>query len=452
MPAENCWEFEYLGAIFTADGKQTTDVKRRIAMAQTRHGQMRHIWNSPHLHMRLKLRLYVSAVYSVMIYGAEAWTLDAATKRALNGANSKMVSAITGRTAHEEAKAEGKTYDIVAGIRATRLRWLGQILRMGEERMLLRAVETLYENPQEGDLLMDAPATSSWAELRAMAANDRKGKNVFWAQAVRAIKDSINISTRGKRYKRKGAKTPKGKKKKKKRKKSGASAEAASAKNEETRERKEDSDEGDEWVGWKPKRTGARKKTRPPIRCHDGFMMSVQASRDHYCQPREDQGPYSAVEVGYPNRLEELLLPYSDKATTITGMRPTLYVRVPAHIISAVVAKHADICSGQLPDMIVDEDGCQLPDLTEVNEDLTEVDEDGCKWAAAAVPPSSTEESEEEAMAPTSVVHMGAAPPLPPPTPMTTTPTPAPTTGRLSPPTPLLNMTMSPIERTQEKF
>ena len=85
--------------------------------------------------------------------------LDEKTKRALNGANSKMVSAITGRTTHEEAK-EGKTYDIVAGIRATRLRWLGHILRMPEKRMIHKAVKLLYSNRAEGDLLMDAPSTT----------------------------------------------------------------------------------------------------------------------------------------------------------------------------------------------------------------------------------------------------------------------------------------------------
>ena len=56
-----------------------------------------------------------------MIYGSEACLLDEATQRALNGANSKMVSQITGREIREEA-TEGKTYDVVAGIRATRLR------------------------------------------------------------------------------------------------------------------------------------------------------------------------------------------------------------------------------------------------------------------------------------------------------------------------------------------
>ena len=88
-------------------------------MAQVRHGKMRHIWKSKDLHLRLKMRLYVSAVCSVMIYGSEAWKLDDQTKRALNGAKSKMVATITGRTIHEEA-SEGNTYDVIAGIRATR--------------------------------------------------------------------------------------------------------------------------------------------------------------------------------------------------------------------------------------------------------------------------------------------------------------------------------------------
>ena len=39
-PASNCWTFEYLGSMFTPDGNQETDVRRRIVMAQQRHGKM----------------------------------------------------------------------------------------------------------------------------------------------------------------------------------------------------------------------------------------------------------------------------------------------------------------------------------------------------------------------------------------------------------------------------
>ena len=42
-PAKNCWQFEYLGAIFQADGQQIPDVRRRVAMARQRFGKMRHV-------------------------------------------------------------------------------------------------------------------------------------------------------------------------------------------------------------------------------------------------------------------------------------------------------------------------------------------------------------------------------------------------------------------------
>ena|SRR5687767_14087325 len=36
-----------------------------------------------------------------------------------------------------------------------------------------------------------------------------------------------------------------------------------------------------------------------PIVCADGTTLSVQASRLHYCEPRDNVGPWTAVEVGY---------------------------------------------------------------------------------------------------------------------------------------------------------
>ncbi len=37
------------------------------------------------------------------------------------------------------------------------------------------------------------------------------------------------------------------------------------------------------------------------ITCNDGVSLSVQASKFHYCEPRLNEGPYKAVEVGYPS-------------------------------------------------------------------------------------------------------------------------------------------------------
>ena len=117
-----------------------SDTRKRVAMARQRHGKMRHVWASNKLHPKLKMRLYVAGVCSVMVYGVEAWTLTPAVTRFLNGANSQMVAQITGKTIREEATTATKTYDLMASIRARRLQWLGDILRMEEGRLVKKAV------------------------------------------------------------------------------------------------------------------------------------------------------------------------------------------------------------------------------------------------------------------------------------------------------------------------
>ena len=46
-------------------------------------------------------------------------------------------------------------------------------------------------------------------------------------------------------------------------------------------------------------------RPRPRITCADGVSLSVQAGELLYSTPRQDFGPYSAVEVGFPSILPE---------------------------------------------------------------------------------------------------------------------------------------------------
>jgi hypothetical protein len=42
---------------------------------------------------------------------------------------------------------------------------------------------------------------------------------------------------------------------------------------------------------------------RPSMVLEDGTILSVQASENHYCEPRENDGPYTMVEIGFPKRI-----------------------------------------------------------------------------------------------------------------------------------------------------
>ena len=62
----------------------------------------------------------------------------------LNGACSRMVARIIGRTVHEEASSKTKSFDLLAKIRARRLKCMGHILRMDPDNMVYKVIQHLH--------------------------------------------------------------------------------------------------------------------------------------------------------------------------------------------------------------------------------------------------------------------------------------------------------------------
>lgn len=78
------------------------------------------------------------------------------------------------------------------------------------------------------------------------------------------------------------------------------------------------------------------------MKCKDGFTMSVQASSGHYCRPQKDEGPWSAVEVGFPSEFEELLMPYKERARHDPPTK-AVYAWVPVEVVENVIEKHGGL-------------------------------------------------------------------------------------------------------------
>jgi hypothetical protein len=75
----------------------------------------------------------------------------------------------------------------------------------------------------------------------------------------------------------------------------------------------------------------------PEIKCADGFKMSVQASKHHYCSPRDSAGPWKTVEVGFPSAKVDVLMPYAEEAERPTE---TVYGYVPLDLVVQAIAEH----------------------------------------------------------------------------------------------------------------
>ena len=118
----NVFNFKYLGSVFSADDSHVHDVRRRCALAESRCGDLRHIFGSRTLSLNLKIKIYRAAVCSILTYGSEAWNLTEATTAMINGCNARCLSHITGLSAHAETSPHTRTIDLVGEIRQRRPR------------------------------------------------------------------------------------------------------------------------------------------------------------------------------------------------------------------------------------------------------------------------------------------------------------------------------------------
>ena len=85
------------------------------------------------------------------------------------------------------------------------------------------------------------------------------------------------------------------------------------------------------------------KELHDHIFCADGTKVSVQASHTHYCTPRNDTGPYTRLEVGYPSAdPPEAWAKYAD------GEYPSdVYGYVPVAMIREFIEAHGGEASRQ---------------------------------------------------------------------------------------------------------
>ena len=80
-------DFKYLGS-WVRDSKR--DIKVRKAKAWNACHGLRTVWNSK-LNDKIKARLFVATVETVLLYGCESWTLTKDMERSLNGTYTRML-------------------------------------------------------------------------------------------------------------------------------------------------------------------------------------------------------------------------------------------------------------------------------------------------------------------------------------------------------------------------
>ena len=130
--------FNYLGSMLTSDGRCEKEIRRRIGMAKTSFNQMSAIFKDRKLSIKLKVRLLKCYIWSVLLYGCEAWTLSSATTNNLEAAEMWFYRRMLriSYTAHETnisvLKRVGQKRQLLHTIQERQIKFTGHIIRKGE--------------------------------------------------------------------------------------------------------------------------------------------------------------------------------------------------------------------------------------------------------------------------------------------------------------------------------
>ena len=134
-PLEIVSQFTYLGALFTADGDDTPEIKRRIAIAKNATTALTTVWRDRSISLKTKLRLLNALVFPIATYGSETWIVKKSDWKRLNSfelwcyRRILRISWMDRLTNEEVLRRAQNPKRLLNSIIGRRLSYLGHILR-----------------------------------------------------------------------------------------------------------------------------------------------------------------------------------------------------------------------------------------------------------------------------------------------------------------------------------
>ena len=140
-PLEEVVKFTYLGSTVTSSLSLNEEISMRIGKAATTFGKlMKRAWNNKMLTTKTKTTIYSACILSTLLYGSETWTTYAAQEKRLNIFHLRCLRKILGirwydRKTNMEVLQEAEMSSITSILCKKRLRWLGHVQRMEDDRL-----------------------------------------------------------------------------------------------------------------------------------------------------------------------------------------------------------------------------------------------------------------------------------------------------------------------------
>ena len=140
-PLRTVESFNYLGSTITSMLSLEEEINIRLGKASTTFGRLtKRVWKNKKLTLRTKILIYQACVLSTLLYGAETWTIYARQEKKLQGFHMRSLRRIMNikwqeKITNTEILKKAKIPSLLATLIKRRLRWLGHIRRMTNNRI-----------------------------------------------------------------------------------------------------------------------------------------------------------------------------------------------------------------------------------------------------------------------------------------------------------------------------
>lgn len=144
-------EFVYLGSLLTSNNELKDEINRRISIANRAYYALLPIIKSKIIARKTKLNIYKTLIRPIVTYGAETWTLTKSVSARLAVFERKVLRRILGAVKQGDnwrIRYNSELYEInlETYVKLTRLRWLGHVVRMDNNRR----VKMIHNGMPEG--------------------------------------------------------------------------------------------------------------------------------------------------------------------------------------------------------------------------------------------------------------------------------------------------------------
>ncbi|KAI5718650.1 hypothetical protein M8J77_024598 [Diaphorina citri] len=142
-------EYKYLGSLITSDGTSKKEIKSRIMQAKNAFNKKKNLLTSRGIDLNTRKRLIKTFVWSVLLYGSEAWTMGKGEERRLMAFEAwcwRRMMKISWRehvTNEEVFRRAGERRNLMKQLKKRRATLIGHLLRHGT--LTARVIEGMIE-------------------------------------------------------------------------------------------------------------------------------------------------------------------------------------------------------------------------------------------------------------------------------------------------------------------